>query len=245
MLAIVLVFLSIQFCSSVEKYVSLNVDGRREFIADWTVTGGWVFDFNSFGKTNAYDKSSIGTLSDLTTGFWNCTPARRLKLTATVDPTLPCSNENDTSCLIQLAYMKSNNSAETPTYIESNITFPNKTFLDKNTTTTTVFINGMANTDGIFIRFRATGFSGSIHSIELGYYECPSVTANLVDFPLKPAPDELEVERKIYGTCAANADLEGTDRPYMMCKYDSTYKVTGRCVCKAGYQPKDGRCDRK
>lgn len=218
--------------------VSLNDETTRGL---WVGSGSWSLNRNTNPFTWRTFSGATG-MNILDTGFWSSISARRLMLKVTVQPKSECKNENDTACLINFAFWRANDETDTPIYETRNITFPRNTFLDTNVSTSNVFINGMGNKSGIFIRFQTNEFHGSLSSVDLEYYMCPSVSEKLVDFPAEAAPDENENERIVNGNCTTNAALEGA-KPFMKCKYDGSYDVIGKCVCKAGYQPKDKKCE--
>lgn len=89
---------------------------------------------------------------------------------------------------------------------------------------------------GLNIGFTTSGACGRFLSIDVWYITCPTAAGQLMNFPLKPAPNSSVSVLRIQGRCmqksvAVTSDIDN----YMSCHANGTTEVHGGCHCKAGY----------
>lgn len=79
-------------------------------------------------------------------------------------------------------------------------------------------------------------FCGTVSSMSLYYYECPTNTPALVDFDQRPAPSKFLGVKKLTGNCTDHAvkNIKSSDLS-MKCYYNGTFEVFGKCECDIGF----------
>ena len=99
------------------------------------------------------------------------------------------------------------------------------------------------NYKSLKLGFQAPYYCGSIMSVSVYYYLCPTKTSALVDFPEIPAPSKKLSPYTSFGTCAKNAVKKNRSRYLSMnCYYNGTAEVFGGCECESGYTKHKNLC---
>ena len=130
---------------------------------------------------------------------------------------------------------------------------PNKILSIKNTewgrffaTDDTVSFYVEQNYQKLKLGFQAPYYCGSVKSMSVYYYLCPTETNSLVNFLEVNAPSKMSSPYTSLGTCTRNAVKKSNSRQLSMkCYYNGTGEVFGGCECEAGYAKKKTICEGK
>ena len=114
-------------------------------------------------------------------------------------------------------------------------------FIDTNDT---VSFSVDRNYSNLKLGFQAPYYCGSLKSVSVYYYLCPTKTSALVDFPEVPAPSKISSPYSFFGTCTRNALRKSISRYLSMnCYYNGTGEVFGGCECESGYTKNKNLCE--
>lgn len=103
-------------------------------------------------------------------------------------------------------------------------------------TNDTVSFSVDRNYSSLRLGFQAPFYCGSIKSVSVCHYLCPTKTNVLVVFPEVPAPSKISSPYTSFGTCTRNAVKKSSSRYlFMNCYHNGTAEVFGGCECEAGY----------
>lgn len=92
------------------------------------------------------------------------------------------------------------------------------------------------------LRLQEFTYCGTVKLITLFYYNCPTKTAELVDFIKEAAPSKLKSPKVLKGKCTRNANQISSPL-IMYCYFNGTFEISGSCVCKAGFTNLDKKCE--
>ena len=168
---------------------------------------------------------------NLTTSKWKTHPANRVTINITLSTN---KNSKNMTLLIFTGSSDPISSHVLPANLTENKTVESSVFT----------INDMGSKQFIYLSFVNTNtYCGVISKVVVSYIKCPKATGELVKFVTVPAPDQLTQTTRIFGNCTDNAVLDGSNTPYMDCKYDGTFEVHGQCFCDRGYTKSDKVCE--
>lgn len=84
-------------------------------------------------------------------------------------------------------------------------------------------------------------YCGTVKSISLFYYNCPTNTMALVDFNEEAAPNKSRSPKVLTGRCTKNA-IQISSSLNMSCYFNGKFEVSGSCTCKAGFTKIGNEC---
>ena len=89
--------------------------------------------------------------------------------------------------------------------------------------------------------FQEALYCGTVKSLSVFYYKCPTRTSELVDFQEEAAPSKSASPKELIGNCTSNA-ISKSFMLLMRCYFDGTVKVFGSCECEAGFTNHNNEC---
>ena len=92
------------------------------------------------------------------------------------------------------------------------------------------------------LRLQEFTYCGTVTLITLFYYNCPTNTAELVEFTEEAAPSKLKSPKVLKGKCTRNAIPISTSLN-MYCYFNGTFEISGSCACIAGFTNREKKCE--
>lgn len=103
---------------------------------------------------------------------------------------------------------------------------------------------GPLSKTGFYLAFQDLGACIALVSVRVYYKKCPSVVRHLAVFPDTITGADSSQLLEVSGSCVNHSVTE--EPPKMHCSAEGEWLVPiGKCMCKAGYEEKNGTCEGK
>lgn len=103
---------------------------------------------------------------------------------------------------------------------------------------------GPLSKKGFYLAFQDVGACIALVSVRVYYKKCPSVVRHLAIFPDTITGADSSQLLEVSGSCVNHSVTD--DPPKMHCSAEGEWLVPiGKCMCKAGYEEKNGTCQGK
>ncbi|EPQ09373.1 Ephrin type-A receptor 5 [Myotis brandtii] len=101
---------------------------------------------------------------------------------------------------------------------------------------------GPLSKTGFYLAFQDLGACIALVSVRVYYKKCPSVVRHLAVFPDTITGADSSQLLEVSGSCVNHSVTE--EPPKMHCSAEGEWLVPiGKCMCKAGYEEKNGTCE--
>lgn len=103
---------------------------------------------------------------------------------------------------------------------------------------------GPLSKKGFYLAFQDVGACIALVSVRVYYKKCPSVVRHLAVFPDTITGADSSQLLEVSGSCVNHSVTD--EPPKMHCSAEGEWLVPiGKCMCKAGYEEKNGTCQGK